>query len=352
MSRSHKKRSAKAGLPPGTLVHIGEARALQVGVHAIRYDAERSEEQAVERIETLAPPSGGVLWLDVTGLHDAALLERLGKAFGLHPLLMEDVLNTEQRPKLEDYGECLFIVLKRLYLEPSQAAVVSEQVSLVLGRGFVISFRESDTPIFDPVRQRLLGARGRLRAQGPDYLAHALIDTVVDGYFEVLERFGEEIERLEECLLECPTPEAVQSMHRMKRELIFLRKSVWPLREVIGGLERSDSVLLGEGIGLYLRDVYDHSIHVIDTVESYRDMLSGMLDVYLSSLSNRMNEIMKVLTIIATIFIPLTFIAGVYGMNFKYMPELEWHWGYFASLGMMLAVALGLVAYFKRKRWF
>ncbi len=352
MPRSRKKRSVKAGLPPGTLVHIGEARALQVGVHAIRYDAERSGEQAVERIEALAPPPAGVLWLDVTGLHDAALLERLGQAFGLHPLLMEDVLNTEQRPKLEDYGDCLFIVLKRLHPGSNEAGVASEQVSLVLGRGFVISFRESESPLFDPVRQRLLGARGRLRAQGADYLAHALIDTVVDGYFEVLERFGEEIERLEDCLLECPTPQAVQSLHRMKRELIFLRKSVWPLREVIGGLERSDSALLGPGVGLYLRDVYDHGIHVIDTLESYRDMLSGMLDVYLSSLSHRMNEIMKLLTIIATIFIPLTFIAGVYGMNFRYMPELDWRWGYFASLGGMLAVALGLVAYFRRRRWF
>jgi magnesium transporter len=264
---------------------------------------------------------------------------------------MEDVLNTEQRPKLEDYEGYLFVVLKRLGFDRREGRVSESQVSIVLGAGFVLSFQESGGPLFEPVRQRIRGTRGRLRKLGPDFLLHALIDCVVDEYFGVLEQVGEEIERLEEQILDRPSPVAMRTLHRLKRELIALRRSVWPLREVIGGLDRSDSTLLSPGVELYLRDVYDHTIHVIDTVESYRDTLSGLLDVYLSSLSNRMNEIMKLLTIISTIFIPLTFIAGVYGMNFRHMPELEWRWGYFAVLGGMLAVALALVVFFRRRRW-
>jgi magnesium transporter len=353
MRHTRVKRSEKAGLPPGTLVHIGHAKAERVVMHLLDYDAERLQEKEVERVEEVQPlrGGGGIQWLDVSGLHDPALLERIGQEFGLHPLLMEDVLNTEQRPKLEDYDDDLFVVLKRLHYHPGAGEVAAEQVSLVLGQGFVLSFRETEGTLFEPVCQRIRGTKGRLRRLGPDYLLHALIDSVVDEYFGVVEAIGEEIERLEGQILDRPTPVAMRSLHRLKRELIALRKSVWPLREVIGGLERCDSELLSQGLEIYLRDVYDHTIHVIDTVETYRDMLSGMLDVYLSALSNRMNEIMKVLTIISTIFIPLSFIAGIYGMNFKYMPELEWHWGYFVVMSLMLAIALGLLALFRLKRW-
>jgi magnesium transporter len=353
MGKHRTKRSVKAGLPPGAMVHVGEAREQHVAMRLIGYDAERLLDREVDRVEDIAPLRGGTgtLWLDLVGLHNPILLEKLGQAFALHPLLMEDVLNTEQRPKFEDYDDYLFVVLKRLRYDRAAGQVTQEQVSLVLGNGFVLSFQEFHSNLFDPVRQRIHAARGRLRGLGPDALLHALMDSVVDEYFSLLEQLGEEIERLETQILDRPSPISMRTLHRLKRELMAVRRSVWPLREVIGGLERLESPLLKPGLDLYLRDVYDHTVHVIDTVESYRDMLAGMLDVYLSALSNRMNEIMKVLTIISTIFIPLTFLAGVYGMNFRYMPELEWHWGYFAVLGVMLAVAIGLMLFFRRKHW-
>jgi magnesium transporter len=229
--------------------------------------------------------------------------------------------------------------------------VQSEQVSLILGPNFVISFQEAGGDVFDPVRERIRTGKGRVRKMGPDYLAYSLIDAVVDNYFIILENLGERVEALEEKLISDPKRETLHALHVLKREMIYLRKSVWPLREVISGLERAESGLIKEPTGIFFRDVYDHTIQVIDTVETYRDMLSGMLDIYLSSISNRMNEVMKVLTIIATIFIPLTFIAGVYGMNFKFMPELEWRWGYFLIVGIMLAIGLVMVIYFRRKRW-
>lgn len=354
MTKHRTKRSIKAGMPPGALVHVGEARETRVAMRLIGYDPERVLDKTVERVEEVTPlrGGGGVLWLDLVGLHDPLLLERLGQSFALHPLLVEDVLNTEQRPKLEDYDDYLFVVLKRLRYDRSAGQVVHEQISLVLGNGFVLSFQESQSNLFDPVRQRIHAAKGRLRGQGPDALLHALLDAVVDEYFGLLERLGEETERLEGQILDKPSPVSMRTLHRLKRELMAVRRSVWPLREVIGGLERIDSPLLKPGLKVYLRDVYDHTVHIIDTVESYRDMLAGMLDVYLSALSNRMNEVMKVLTVIATLFIPLTFITGLYGMNFKYMPELAWHWGYFAVLGVMAALVLGMLVYFKRKRWF
>lgn len=352
MKPARHRRSEKTGLPPGTLVHIGTARMEAVSLHAHRYDAQTAEElPQISLTEAIGLRGNGLLWLDIAGLHDAALLDQVGKAFELHPLLMEDVLNTEQRPKLEDYGECLFVVLRRLRYSHRSGEMDSDQISLVLGKDFVLSFQETESDLFEPVRQRLRSAASRLRRSGTDFLLHALIDCVVDNYFEVLEQLGEEIEHLENQILERPSPIAVRTLHRLKRVLIVMRRSVWPLREVISGLDRSDSDLLSRGIELYLRDVYDHTIHVIDTMETYRDTLSGLLDVYLSALSNRMNEIMKLLTIISTIFIPLTFIVGVYGMNFRHMPELEWRWGYFAVLGIMLAAALGMLAFFRRKHW-
>lgn len=354
MARHRTKRSIKAGMPPGALVHVGEAREEQVAMRLIGYDPERVLDRTVERAEDVADLRGGTgtLWLDVVGLHNPILLEKLGQAFALHPLLMEDVLNTDQRPKLEDYDDYLFVVLQRLRYDRRAGHVAQEQVSLVLGNGFVLSFQESQSELFEPVRQRIHAAKGRLRGQGPDALLHALLDAVVDEYFGLLERLGEEIEHLETQILDRPSPISMRTLHRLKRELMAVRRSVWPLREVIGGLERLESPLLKPGLDLYLRDVYDHTVHVIDTVESYRDMLAGMLDVYLSALSNRMNEVMKVLTVISTLFIPLTFIAGLYGMNFKYMPELEWHWGYFAVLCLMAGVVLGMLVFFRRKRWF
>jgi magnesium transporter len=280
------------------------------------------------------------------------VLEQLGERFGLHPLVVEDILNTDQRPKLEDYGEYLFIVLKSHYHSDGESGDAEiEQISLVLGPNYVLSFQERAGDEFEPVRERIRSNKGRVRRQGADYLAYSLIDLIADTYFLVLERLGERMETLEEELVTDPTTETLQAIHKLKREMVFLRKSIWPLREVIGALERGESPLIQDTTGVYLRDVYDHIIQVIDTVETYRDMLSGMLDIYLSSVSNRMNEVMKVLTIIATIFIPLTFVAGVYGMNFKHMPELEWPWAYPLVWLAMIIIAGLMVAYFRRKRW-
>lgn len=350
-SRTH-KRSSKSGLPPGTLVPVGTRHDSQTCLRLLHYGSEECLERAVKGVADLPPlTQDGILWLDCTGLNDTALLDELGQAFSLHPLLLEDVLNTEQRPKVEDYGDYLFVVLKHIQFDQRSGHLAAEQVSLVLGPNFVLSFRESGNPSFEPIRQRLHSQKSRLRRSGADFLLHALMDCVVDEYFLALEGIGEDIEQLEEQILERPSPVANRTLHRLKRELITMRKLVWPMRELIAGLDRSDSPLLSAPLDIYLRDVYDHTVHVIDTVESYRDTLAGVLDIYLSSLSNRMNEVMKLLTIISTIFIPLTFIAGIYGMNFRNMPELEWPLGYFLVLGFMFALSLGMLFFFRRKRW-
>jgi magnesium transporter len=351
MSAAAKGASAKAGLPPGTLVHVGSRKVEEVKVTVLDYDELHFRERTVEMIEeSLAPTDAlAVAWIDVHGLHQVDVLERVGESFGLHALVLEDILNTDQRPKVEDFGDYMYVVLRMWYSEDGE--IGQEQVSLILGPAFVISFQEREQDVFDSIRERIRNGRGRIRQMGADYLAYALLDAIVDNYFGVLERLGERIEHLEDEVVTNPTPETLQVLHDLKREMIFLRKSVWPLREVISVLERRESALIRETTGLYLRDLYDHTIQVIDTVETLRDMLSGMLDIYLSSVSNRMNEVMKVLTIIATIFIPLTLVAGIYGMNFQYMPELGWRWGYPAVWGVMLAVSAWMLAYFRRKRW-
>jgi magnesium transporter len=354
MTAARKKRSAKTGLPPGSLIHIGEQHAAQAKVTLIEYDESRFTEKEVATLEGMLPAKDAqtVSWIHIDGLHDIPLLEQLGKLFGLHPLTLEDILNTEQRPKIEDHGEYLYIVLKQFHIPESGTGLIPEQVSIVLGPNWLISLHEQEGTLLNPVRERLRSGKGRLRKGGVDSLAHALIDGIVDTYFTILDTFGEQIETVEETLIVRPTPETLRTIQTLKREMIFLRKSVWPLREMIGSLHRSESPLIREPSFIYFRDVYDHAVQVMDTIETYRDMLSGMLDIYLSSISNRMNEIMKVLTIIATLFMPLTFLAGLYGMNFKYMPELEWRWGYFAVLSVMFSIAIIMLYYFRRKKWF
>jgi magnesium transporter len=287
----------------------------------------------------------------VTGIHDVKIIEEFGKAFNIHPLLLEDILHTDQRPKLEEFDDFLFITLRILSYDEANNELLSEQVSLILGSNFIISFQEREGDVFNPVRMRIKNAKGRIKKKGCDYLAYALIDAVVDHYFLVLEKYGEKIEILQEEVLSHPTPDTLQVIQRTKRDMIFLRKSVWPLREVINVLQRGESALISDNVIIYLRDVYDHTIQVIDSIETFRDMISGTLDVYLSSVSNKMNEVMKVLTIVATIFIPLTFIAGIYGMNFKYMPELEWYWGYPIALGVMVLLVGMMLLWFRRKRF-
>jgi len=276
------------------------------------------------------------------------LFEDIGELFGLHPLVLEDILNTDQRPKMEDYGAYIYLVLKNFY-EQEGEGLQSDQISVILGKDFVLSFLERESKIFGSIKEKIGKSKGRIRKEGADYLTHALIDSIVDNYFIVLENLEEKIEVLEDDLVKKPTQSTLHDIHMFKRELIMLGKSLWPLREAINSLERSDSPLINKSIVVYFKDIYDHTIAIIDTVETFKDMLSGMLDIYLSTVSNRLNEVTKVLTVIATIFMPLTFIAGVYGMNFRYMPELEWRWGYFGALGVMLVVALLMVFYFKKR---
>ena len=348
-----KRSTKKPGMVPGTLVYVGEKKAEAVRISYIDYDEQNFEEKQVRTIKECFPfkTTPTVTWINIDGLHEVEIIEMLGKEFDLHPLMLEDILNTGQRPKVEDFDKYIFVVLKMLSYNDEQQAVEAEQVSLVLGANYVISFQEAVGDVFEPIRERIRNAKGRVRKMDADYLMYALLDAVVDGYFAILEKLGERIESMEEELVSSPSEKTLEQIHKLKREMIFLRKSVWPLRELISGLQRTESPLIRESTGLYLRDVYDHTIQVIDTVESFRDMVSGMLDIYLSSISNRMNAVMKVLTIIATIFIPLTFIAGIYGMNFKYMPELERHWGYPLVLFVMGIVAIVMLIYFRKKKW-
>ncbi|MEJ2656533.1 MAG: magnesium/cobalt transporter CorA, partial [Desulfobacterales bacterium] len=342
MPRFFKRQLKKAGTSPGTLIHIGEQKVDKARITVIDYDETHLNESVLDDIELAFPlkDSPTVTWINIDGLHEIDTIEKVGRHFNLHPLVLEDILNTGQRPKTEEFEYVIFVVLKMLHYNESSEKIRSEQFSLVLGPNFLITFQEIQGDVFNIVRERIRKPKTRIRKAGCDYLAYALIDAIVDHYFLILEKLGENIETLEEDLLENPSPGTLQTLHEMKREMIYLRKQIWPIREMINGLVKGESSLVNETTSLYFRDVYDHTIQIIDTIESYRDILAGMLDIYLSTLSNRMNEIMKVLTIIATIFIPITFIAGIYGMNFKYMPELEWRWGYFMVWGV-IAVIVG-----------
>jgi magnesium transporter len=353
MNKLMKGRSKKAGLPPGALIHIGVRKTQEPKITIIDYDETTFQERETKAIEEcfLFKEKPTVTWINVDGLHQIEILEKLGECYNFHPLVLEDILNTDQRPKMEDYGDYLYIVLKMLHDKGKGNQVEAEQVSLVLGPNFVFSFQESGGDVFDKIRERLRTGKGRLRRMGADYLAYTLVDAIVDYYFVILEKLGERIELLEEELVTHPKTETLKEIHTLKREMIFLRKAVWPLREVISSLQRAESPLVQKTTGIYLRDVYDHTIQVIDTIETFRDILSGVLDIYLSSVSNRLNAVMKVLTIIATVFMPLTFLAGVYGMNFKYMPELEWRWGYPTLWTAMVVIGVSMLVYFRKKKW-
>jgi magnesium transporter len=345
--------TTKKGLPPGTPVYVGEKKTKAVKITVIDYDKEHIETRVVQTVEECFPfkEQPTVTWINVDGIHDTAIVEQLGTYYGLHPLIIEDVLNTQQRLKVDVFDDYILIVLKMHIYDEKADEIVIEQVSIILGKNFVLTFQEQEGDVFESIRTRLQNHKGRLRRAGADYLVYSLMDAVVDSYFELIEMFGEQIEEVEDELLSRTRSEILQSIHFLKRELIFFRRSVWPLRNMIGELERQDTSLIEKSTGIYLRDLYDHVIQVMDTIEIFRDMMTGILDVYLSSVSNKMNEIMKFLTIIGTIFIPLTFIAGIYGMNFQYMPELTWRWGYFAVLFLMLGIGVTLLYYFRRKKW-
>jgi magnesium transporter len=354
MPRFAKKVSRKTGLPPGAIIHIGERRTEAVRLTLVSYDPEQFKEKELGTVEEAFPfrDRPAVTWLNVDGLHRTDIVEKVGEVVGLHPLLLEDIVTTGQHPKMEDFGDYIFVTMKTLHYNEATGTVEAEQMSLILGAGYVMTFQEKASDIFKPVLERLRSGKGRLRSAGADYLAYALMDAVVDGYFTVLEKTGEKIESVEDDLVTAPDRSELQQIQALKREMLFLRRSVWRLREVLSCLDRGESSLIQEPTRIFFKDIYDHVIQVIDTVETYRDMLSGMLDIYLSSVSNRLNEVMKVLTIIATIFIPLTFVAGVYGMNFKHMPELDWKLGYPMALLIMSAIAAVMLVYFRRKKWF
>jgi len=340
------------GKAPGTLVYVGDQESEAPVIDIIDYDEENYTEHRVHEVSECSSYIGKptVTWINISGLNEE-IIGDIGEQFGFHPLLLEDILNTEQRPKMDEYDGYAFFILKMLTYDDGEHEVETEQVSIILNDDCVISFQEVEGDIFDPLRERLRSNKGIVRKHGADYLAYSLIDAIVDHYFTILEKLGDEIEDLEDRLLEDPGREDIEKLHLMKRQMITLRKSIWPLREVISKLERGGTGFIEDTTRPYLRDIYDHTIQAIDAVETYRDLLSGMLDIYLSSISNRMNEIMKVLTIIGTIFIPLTFVAGVYGMNFKYMPELDWRMAYPAVWGVMIAITIVMIVYFRRKKW-
>lgn len=344
----------KSGQAPGTLVHVGERHSPEVTLAMMDYTAsELREMESLTLDEALSfRASKAVTWLNVTGLSDTSMVGTLCSHFGVHTLVQEDVLHTAQRPKVDIYEDHVFMVVKMIRYDEESRELDIEQVSLVLGDGFVMTFQEKEGDVFDPVRQRIRSGKGAVRTRGADYLAYALMDSVVDNYFIALEEMGEDIEEIETAVLDHPDNEVVASIHRLKRELILLRRAVWPLREGFGTLMRDSTPLVKPGTVPFLRDLHDHAFRVMDTVEAFRELVSGLLDVYLSSVGNRMNQVMKVLTIIATIFIPLTFIAGIYGMNFRHMPELAFPWAYPAVLALCLLIALGMIIGFRRKGWF
>ncbi|MDH3365633.1 MAG: magnesium/cobalt transporter CorA [Thermoplasmata archaeon] len=351
--RASKHLIRKTGAPPGTLVFTGERKLEKTRITVTEYDEATYSERDEENIDDCFPlkEKPTITWLNITGLHDVPTLEKIGMAFGIHPLVLEDILNIDQRPKMEDFGGYIFVVMKMGHYEAATNSFKLEQVSLIVTPGCLITFQESEGDAFNGIRKRIRDYKGKMRRMGVDYLAYAIMDAMVDGYFVVLDGLGERTEALEELLVIDPTPDTLHHIYQLKRDMILLRRSVWPLREVLSALDRGGSELIMEGTQIYLKDVYDHTIQVIDTVESLRDMVTGMLDIYLSSVSNKMNEVMKVLTMIATIFIPLSFLAGVYGMNFERMPELGWELGYPALLLGMAAVGVTMVLYFRAKKW-
>lgn len=343
----------KTGMSPGTMVFIGERKQEHARIEVISFsDATLNElhDVSADQCRNFSK-TPGVTWINVNGIHDIALIAALGTCFDLHPLTLEDIVNTSQRLKIEEFPNYIFIVLKMMTFNETTSRIDIEHVSLILGEHFVISFQEGAGDVFDPVRERLRSAKGRIRSMKSDYLAYSLMDAVVDHYFLAVERIGERIEEIDDRVLTESKPEDINEIHRLKRDILMVRKAVWPLREEIGAVAKSDVAMIRQETKVYWRDLYDHTFQILDMADTYRDLLGGMHDTYLSGMSHRMNEIMKVLTIIATIFIPLTFIAGVYGMNFERMPELTWRWGYYLILGVMLGVGAGLLYFFRRKKW-
>lgn len=347
-------RPKQVGLPPGSLVHVGRQEMERPVISRVDYDPtdyRYRQEISVADSAAEAQP-GGVCWVQLDGLHDISLVETLGRLVDLHPLALEDILNTSHQPKLEEFPQSLLIILKLLEYDQDQQHIKAEQCSLVVSAGRLLSFREQSGDLFSPIYRRLENASGRFRERGSDYLAYTLIDSAVDSYFHVLETIGDQLEAIEEELITRPSEELLQQIHQLRGQLVFVRKAAAPLRDLVGGLLLSDSPLIDDRTRIYLRDLHEHVVHVMDNIDNYRDTAKGLIDLSLSNMSHRTNEVMQFLTIIASVFIPLTFIAGVYGMNFAHMPELQWRYGYLLAIVLMLCCALAMLWFFKRKKWF
>ncbi len=349
-----KKKLHKVGLPPGTLIYTGEKQEIETKISIIDYNTTEFNREEVKKIDINLSniPESKIRWINVSGLTNVQLIEDLGKQFNLHPLVLEDILNPNQRPKYEDFGEYLFIVVKRLFLENTTEILEYDQISFILGEKYVISFQEQDSDIFQSIIQRIEFKKGRITTMGPDYLIYSLIDVITDNYFIVLETIGEVIEDVEESLVADPKPETLKIIYNLKKKMIDIRKLVWPMRDIVYKLQREETKLIKSELQIYLRDIYDHIFRITDLLENYRDIIFGMLDMYLSSISYKMNDIMKVLTIISTVFIPLSFLAGFYGMNFQYMPEFANPSAYPILIIIMASIALLMLYFFKRKKWF
>jgi len=345
--------SEKSGMPPGSLVHVGDVHDHIQSISVINYNASRIEKRTLASVDDILPyiTPDTITWIIVNGLQNVSVIEAIGRYFGIHDLVLEDILNTHQRPKFEDFENYLYIVFKAITLQNGDASVEYEQISLLLLNNIVFTFKEKPDDILDPIINRLNIPQSHLRTQGSDYLVYVIMDTVIDEYFALQDTFDDLIETIEDELLTNPTNNTLTAIQKIKRELIYLRRSISPLRELLAAIHRSESPLLSERTKHYFTDVYDHAIRIIEALESYRDLISGMLDIYLSSISNKMNETMKVLTVFSTLFIPLTFIAGVYGMNFEFMPELKWRWGYPLLWVIFIAISGLLLNFFRKRKW-
>jgi len=338
---------------PGTVAYVGRKESAEIKIEVIDYSKVNYDRFVFDNVEATFKFENeeNITWINVDGLSNTAEIEKLGKFYKLHPLIIEDIVNTNQRPKIDEYQDYLFIVAKMLY-HKEDGILEHEHISIVIGKDYVLTFQEADGDVFDAVRERLTNDKGRLRNNGPDYLVFALLDSIIDNYFVVIEEISDKIETLEEQLFTAqPNDDITFEIQELKRTVLRIRRAVFPLREVIGRLEKIDSTLIQEKTLNYIRDLYDHIIQVSENIEIYREMTWGLMDMYMTTISNKMNEVMKVLTIMASIFIPLTFMAGIYGMNFEYMPELQWKYSYFVLWGFMILVFLGMILYFKRKRW-
>lgn len=345
--------TVKTGLAPGTIVYVGNKAKKDLFIDVFDYNKDSLAEKQLKNIEEAFTYENKetITWINVNGLNHVNEIEKLGKDFELHPLIIEDIANTKQRPKLDEHEEYVFVVLKMLYFDKDQN-LKFENISFVQGSNYLLSFQESDGDVFDSVRERLRNSKGRVRSQGADYLLYVLMDAIVDNYFNLMEVMGEKIEELEENLFdEKSNNDLIQDIHGLKREILKIRRAVYPLREVVNRMDKVENSLVTEKTQLYLRDLYDHVIQVSESIDIQRELIWSLMDMYMTTISNRMNEVMKVLTIMATIFIPLTFIAGVYGMNFENIPELKFQYGYFVLWGVMVVVFLGMLYYFKRREW-